>query len=126
MLSVMRVLKSVEHVNKKIATLLLSNIVRAHPCKVDPTAVSRVLFLRYDRLGDMIVSTPLFRIVKEQHPHWEIGVLGTRRNVGVIEEDPNFIQGYYLSQFAAGQATESNCVDGGSDLAPGPVSVCVA
>jgi hypothetical protein len=34
----------------------------------------------------------------------------------VIEEDPNFIYGYYLSQFAAGQAIESNCVDGGSDL----------
>ncbi|MHC4499411.1 MAG: S8 family serine peptidase, partial [Planctomycetota bacterium] len=35
----------------------------------------------------------------------------------VIEEDPNFILGYYLSQFAAGQIAESNCVDGGSDLA---------
>jgi len=35
----------------------------------------------------------------------------------VIEEDPNFVFGYYLSQFDAGQITESNCVEGGSDLA---------
>jgi parallel beta-helix repeat protein len=34
-----------------------------------------------------------------------------------IEEDPYFIYGYYLSQFATGQIYESNCVDGGSDLA---------
>jgi subtilisin family serine protease len=34
-----------------------------------------------------------------------------------IAEDPNFIAGFYLSQFAAGQTAESNCVDGGSDLA---------
>ncbi|MHC4111453.1 MAG: InlB B-repeat-containing protein, partial [Planctomycetota bacterium] len=34
-----------------------------------------------------------------------------------VVEDPNFIHGYYLSQFAAGQITESNCVDGGSTWA---------
>jgi hypothetical protein len=31
-----------------------------------------------------------------------------------IIEDPNFIYGYYLSQFATGHTFESNCVDGGS------------
>ncbi|GAI92773.1 unnamed protein product, partial [marine sediment metagenome] len=34
-----------------------------------------------------------------------------------IDEDPNFIAGYYLSQLASDQITESNCVDGGNDLA---------
>jgi len=38
-------------------------------------------------------------------------------DANVIVEDPNFIYGYYLSQFAAGQSYESNCIDGGSDLA---------
>ncbi|MHC4499147.1 MAG: right-handed parallel beta-helix repeat-containing protein, partial [Planctomycetota bacterium] len=37
-----------------------------------------------------------------------------------IDEDPNFIYGYYLSQFYAGQMTESNCVDGGSGDASDP------
>ncbi|MCK4294432.1 MAG: right-handed parallel beta-helix repeat-containing protein [Planctomycetes bacterium] len=36
---------------------------------------------------------------------------------GNIEEDPFFIAGYYLSQIDTGQIVESNCVDGGSDLA---------
>jgi hypothetical protein len=38
-------------------------------------------------------------------------------NLHNIDEDPNFVAGYYLSQFASGQITESNCIDGGSDLA---------
>ncbi|MHC4527048.1 MAG: right-handed parallel beta-helix repeat-containing protein, partial [Planctomycetota bacterium] len=36
-------------------------------------------------------------------------------DANVIEEDPNFVSGYYLGQFAAGQTVESNCVNGGSD-----------
>ncbi|MHC4500159.1 MAG: InlB B-repeat-containing protein, partial [Planctomycetota bacterium] len=38
-------------------------------------------------------------------------------NTHNIGEDPAFAFGYYLSQLDAGQMTESNCVDGGSDLA---------
>ncbi|MHC4499632.1 MAG: right-handed parallel beta-helix repeat-containing protein, partial [Planctomycetota bacterium] len=37
-----------------------------------------------------------------------------------IVEDPNFIYGYYLSQFATGHTIESNCVDGGSGDANDP------
>jgi len=35
----------------------------------------------------------------------------------VIEEDPLFVSGYYLSQLATDHPAESNCVDGGSDSA---------
>lgn len=34
-----------------------------------------------------------------------------------IDDDPNFVAGYYLSQIAAGQSFDSPCVDAGSDLA---------
>ncbi|HEY4721600.1 MAG TPA: S8 family serine peptidase, partial [Anaerolineae bacterium] len=45
---------------------------------------------------------------------WEPNYWDAAFDSNVIEEDPNFIYGYYLSQFAAGQPVESNCVDGGS------------
>jgi len=51
--------------------------------------------------------------VTNSYPGWDTVLW----NGNVIEEDPNFIVGYYLSQFATGQTTQSNCVDGGSDLA---------
>lgn len=38
-------------------------------------------------------------------------------NYGNISEDPNFVDGYHLSQVAAGQLVDSPCVDAGSDLA---------
>ncbi len=37
-----------------------------------------------------------------------------------INEDPCFVAGYFLSQVAAGQLVESNCVDGGSTDANDP------
>ncbi|MHC4436453.1 MAG: S8 family serine peptidase, partial [Planctomycetota bacterium] len=51
--------------------------------------------------------------VTNSYPGWDDALW----NQNVIEEDPNFIVDYYLSQFATGQVYESNCVDGGSDLA---------
>ncbi|MHC4433633.1 MAG: nidogen-like domain-containing protein, partial [Planctomycetota bacterium] len=48
---------------------------------------------------------------------WDVNGFSWDVNSHNINEDPNFVYGYHLSQFAAGQATESNCVDGGSDLA---------
>ncbi|MHC4110514.1 MAG: InlB B-repeat-containing protein, partial [Planctomycetota bacterium] len=49
------------------------------------------------------------------YPGWDANTWDP--NSFVIEEDPNFIHGYYLSQFTAGQVTESNCVNGGSTWA---------
>lgn len=48
-----------------------------------------VLFLRYDRLGDMVISTGLFRLVKEQFPGIRVHVLASPSNSGVIRNDPN-------------------------------------
>ncbi|RKZ27160.1 hypothetical protein DRQ26_03445, partial [bacterium] len=45
---------------------------------------------------------------------WEPNYWDAAFSSNVIEEDPNFIYGYYLSQFRGGQVVESNCVDGGS------------
>jgi len=38
--------------------------------------------------------------------HWDFNT--------VIDDDPLFVSGYYLSQIAAGQSADSNCIDAGS------------
>ena len=48
---------------------------------------------------------------------WNPGSNNWDPNSYNIIEDPLFIAGYYLSQIAAGQLVDSNCVDAGSDLA---------
>jgi len=41
--------------------------------------------------------------------HWDFNT--------VIDDDPLFVSGYYLSQIAAGQLADSNCIDAGSTYA---------
>ncbi len=55
----------------------------------DLSKARSVLFLRYDRLGDMVISTGLFRLVKEEFPGIRVHVLASPSNCCVIRNDPN-------------------------------------
>lgn len=48
----------------------------------------RVLFLRHDRIGDMIVSTAVIRAIAQSHANIELDVLASPLNAAVIEKDP--------------------------------------
>ena len=54
----------------------------------DISEVKKVLFLRYDRIGDMVISTPVFRSIKESLPNVSISVLASPINVGVLANNP--------------------------------------
>jgi len=56
---------------------------------VDLSLAGSVLLLRYDRLGDMVISTGLFRLLKERYPGLRIHVLASPSNAGIIRHDPN-------------------------------------
>src|SRR5262249_27230719 len=49
----------------------------------------RVLFLRYDRIGDMIVSTGLIRAIATSHATIALDVLASRENAPVVSEEPH-------------------------------------
>jgi len=49
----------------------------------------RVLFLRHDRIGDMILSTGLLRVIATSHPTIELDVLASPANAPVLREDPH-------------------------------------
>ncbi len=52
-----------------------------------PRSLSRILLLRYDKLGDMAVSIPALETIKKKLPHVEIDILASMRNVALIEND---------------------------------------
>lgn len=54
---------------------------------LDTSKIKKILILRYDVLGDMIVTTPVFNLLKSKIPSIEIHVLGTKRNVGLLAHD---------------------------------------
>ena len=49
----------------------------------------RVLFLRPDRIGDMIVSTGLIRAIARAHPTIRLDVLASPANAPVVRGDPH-------------------------------------
>jgi ADP-heptose:LPS heptosyltransferase len=49
--------------------------------------VRTVLFLRQDRIGDMVVTLPTIHALKRRFPELEIGVLASQANVSVIRND---------------------------------------
>lgn len=53
-----------------------------------PADGGRILFLRGDRIGDMVLSIPALRAIKRQFPRSRLTVLASRANRGVLSAEP--------------------------------------
>lgn len=58
--------------------------------------IRKILILRFDRIGDMIVTTPIFRILKQQNPALHIGVFTSQGNADIISRNRNVDAMYVL------------------------------
>ncbi len=54
---------------------------------VDFQSIKSILILRYDRIGDMIVTTPVFKCLKEANPQLRIGVFASQANAEIISHN---------------------------------------
>lgn len=54
----------------------------------DIRAIKKLLFIRIDRIGDMVLSTPVFKSLKSANPLLEITVLASPSNARLIELNP--------------------------------------
>lgn len=61
---------------------------------LDVASVKKILILRYDVMGDMVVTTPLISFLKRRIPQAEIHVVGSRRNAGILRCNPNVSRVY--------------------------------
>ncbi len=57
---------------------------------IDGARIQRVLFLRPEKIGDMVISLPVFDGLKKAYPHIKISVLGSPKNYALIKNDPRF------------------------------------
>ena len=74
--------------NKKIKAYLLKLLTKKKEIFFDIKKSKKVLILKYDRIGDMIVTTPLFRELKKAYPDISISVLASKENKDVIRNNP--------------------------------------
>ncbi len=57
---------------------------------LDGTALRKVLFLRPEKIGDMVISFPVFDGLKKHFPHLKISILASPKNLAIIRDDPRF------------------------------------
>lgn len=55
---------------------------------VDLERVSRILIFRYDRIGDMILTTPILRALKHYNPQVRLDVLASKGNAEIVLNNP--------------------------------------
>lgn len=75
---------------------LLKKISTKKCIDFDVKNAKSILFLRYDKIGDMVITTPVFRELKTAYPHISISVLASETNCGVLENNPH-IEHIYLN-----------------------------
>jgi ADP-heptose:LPS heptosyltransferase len=83
------VLKSLERHWKRLWIRLLTSLMRSPRAKPDwGSRPHKLLFLRHDRLGDMILSTHAMRVIAESHPGLTLDVLASPGNAAGIAGAP--------------------------------------
>jgi len=55
----------------------------------NPKNIKKILILRYDRLGDMVVTLPLIETLKQSYPEYQIDVLASQINASIIKNNSN-------------------------------------
>lgn len=71
---------------------LLRRLIRPPPVAPVPDWTQRphrILFLRYDHIGDMILVTGILHAIKQAQPTLTIDVLASRRNASVLDGNPD-------------------------------------
>lgn len=81
---------------KKIKAKLLKLLTKKHDVEFNLADAKKVLVLKYDRIGDMIVATPIFRELKKKYPDISISVLASKGNRDVLKYNP-YIDNIYTN-----------------------------
>ncbi len=82
-----RALKGVEFLFKRLVILLLRLFFTTGGGDTTEGPIRRILFLRFDKLGDMVSSLPVFETVSRARPEIELEVLASRSNRIFLEND---------------------------------------
>ncbi|NOY87795.1 MAG: glycosyltransferase family 9 protein [FCB group bacterium] len=86
-------LKPIEHKFKALFFMVFKSFLKKGEKdfqSLDGNKIKKVLFLRPEKIGDMVVSFPVFDGLKQYYPHIEISILGSPKNYSIIKDDPRF------------------------------------
>ncbi len=73
----------------KLFGLFAKKDVPLAPLPLDFSKISNVLVVRSDRLGDVVLSTPVYESLKTSFPHLKITAMVNPIQGGILEDNPN-------------------------------------
>ncbi len=86
-------LKRTEHGIKAVVFRLMKRLLKVEQSDFQPldcSQLNRILFLRPEKIGDMVISFPVFDGLISRYPHLKLSIVGSPSNRAVIEQDPRF------------------------------------
>ncbi|HZV13196.1 MAG TPA: hypothetical protein VFA55_08270, partial [Candidatus Kapabacteria bacterium] len=90
---------ALERANKSFWYALVFPLVFPKRTDIPPLRdIQRLLIIRSDAIGDMILTTPVFRALKAHNPALRLWVAASERNAGVIAADPDVEQVVVLTK----------------------------
>ncbi|MBT5029347.1 MAG: glycosyltransferase family 9 protein [Nitrospina sp.] len=89
-------LRNIENKAKQILWRLIGFCAGKAPnppaLPLDFANIHNVLVIRPDRLGDVVLSTPVYETLKKEFPHLEISALVDSAQAGLLADNPNICQ----------------------------------
>ncbi len=87
----MKFLKRIEHYNRIIAYKILKIILNTPQIEIPirNTNINNILILRYDAIGDMIVTIPMIRLIKTNFPNAKIDIIASKKNYDIAKSEPS-------------------------------------
>ncbi len=82
--------------SKKLKAYFLRLLTHKKTTTFDIKNARNILFLRYDRIGDMVITTPVFRELKREYPEINISVLASNANQTVLHNNP-YVDKVYIN-----------------------------
>ena len=84
------------HSSKKLKAYFLRLLTHKKTTTFDIKNARNILFFRYDRIGDMVITTPVFRELKREYPEINISVLASKVNQIVLDNNP-YVDKVYIN-----------------------------
>lgn len=51
--------------------------------------MKKILVIRFSSIGDIVLTTPILRCIKSQHPEWQVHYLTKKNFAALVESNPN-------------------------------------
>jgi len=67
----------------------------------DDTPIKKILIIRFSSIGDIVLTTPVIRCVKQKYPKAEIHYLTKQQNVAILQNNPYVDKIFALSSHAS-------------------------